>query len=335
MAQAIGVQRLPPAQPLVVCPATAARLARVRVLTIFSCSLIVVIAAACGKNREDGPGEETGDGDLGGATSTGGQGDGDTGGAEPDGAGGRRGGTGGASVDGTGGEALGGLGGELQATGGNDSSSGGQSSEDEWITVGGYVFDLYTDAEVGDALVVADGIAPYTSTLTAANGSYSWELPKDQFYVPLVSRNQYHLTRNLWQSVPDESQVYLHAVSRADMTRNYAGVGVTPSSGKCVVIANVVDELGDPLEGVPLSDITLAVGEDSVGEGPYAFGPSGDIVPPAEIDVTTEYNNVVLIAFLNSPVGASELSLVEQGTTTSWPITCDADGVTLIRLDRD
>jgi len=126
-------------------------------------------------------------------------------------------------------------------------------------------------------------------------------------------------------------------VSSADVMRQYAAVGRTPTAGTGVVFATLLDNAGSPLIGVPLTDIHLVNGTSQpVGTGPYVFGAVGDIVDNSTLNVTFAFGGSSRVAFLDVPVGSSVLSVstfvAGSVQTRSVQVTTTAGSATVVQL---
>ena len=123
------------------------------------------------------------------------------------------------------------------------------------------------------------------------------------------------------------------ATSIADISRQYAAIGRTPTAGTGVVFATLADASGAPLIGVPITDVHLVnAAAQPIGLGAYVVGPVGDIVDNSSLGVTFEFNGSSRVAFLDVPVGAFTLSVnvfvagsvqtrTVQGTSAAGVIT--------------
>jgi hypothetical protein len=210
------------------------------------------------------------------------------------------------------------------------------------IDVSGKTMDYFTALAMPSATYTTDGMTPAMSGTSGADGSFTLANvpPASSFYV-LVSGDaaNYYPTRNDAVTVTDKSvMTNLYAVTMNDMKRQYSTVGLTRTTGTGMSIITLVRNNGTPLEGVKPTDITLtdAAGKPVVGfQGPYFFGPNGDIMTIATLAVSTAYNGSARTAILDLPPGSYTLNVSypnAAGTimTMTVPIMSAADSVTLL-----
>lgn len=68
------------------------------------------------------------------------------------------------------------------------------------------------------------------------------------------------------------------AMTASDLARQSASLGKVPVPNTTVIIVDLVDAVGRPLEMVPLADVSLLRSDGGpLGDGPYFLGPSGDL----------------------------------------------------------
>jgi hypothetical protein len=90
----------------------------------------------------------------------------------------------------------------------------------------------------------------------------------------------------------------LFVLSAADVNRQYAIVGSTPTPGTAFVVVELRQPDGGPLEGIAVSSIVLVDADSNpIAEGPYFFGASGDI--DTSLLVSTAFAGQARAAFLN------------------------------------
>jgi hypothetical protein len=124
--------------------------------------------------------------------------------------------------------------------------------------------------------------------------------------------------------------------ANADVVRQYAVIGRTPSQGTGVVFATLVDDAGAPLVGALAADIHLLDATSlPVGLGPYMFGATGDIVDSNVLSVTASFNGRSRVAFLDAPVGRLTLTVIYSRdgkvVTRSAQVVTTAGGVTNVQ----
>lgn len=199
------------------------------------------------------------------------------------------------------------------------------------VTVAGRVLDAWTDAEVDAALVSAEGTDPLVSDTSNGSGEYALELIAGEAFSPLVTRASHRPTRNPALEAAESDVHDVHVVANSDASRQYASLGLTATAGTAIVIATLRDADGDALEGIPLTDVTLVDGDGfPVGLGPYCFGAAGDLVDAATLTVSTAYGGRARVGFLDCPPGEHELEVSIGGGSLLAPVSCSADGATLV-----
>ena len=199
------------------------------------------------------------------------------------------------------------------------------------LGVAGLVLDAWTASTVEAAQVSAEHNDPAVDATSNASGEYAFELPEGSLLVPLVTHTSYRATRNPAVSITAALDLDVHGVSTADASRQYTNLGMVPSSGTALVIAEICDGSGDPITGIPLADITLVDGgSQPVGLGPYYFGAAGDLEPAASLSTSSAFDGRARVGFLDCPPGEHELRVSLTSGTLHTAVTCSADGATLV-----
>ena len=116
-----------------------------------------------------------------------------------------------------------------------------------------------------------------------------------------VSANGYRTTNTPIQL---SGQPITHAASIAsiaDIRRQLTTLLlVEKPAANSIVVVDLVDSAGDPVEGVPASDLTLMIpGRLPDGFGPVFFGPDGDLRSQAELPSSTVFDGRARAAFCN------------------------------------
>jgi hypothetical protein len=178
------------------------------------------------------------------------------------------------------------------------------------VRIIGHVRDYFSGARVGGATVSTAGVDPELSATSDAAGRFelSGEAAVTSGFLRVSRLSGYvdttsgPLMFSGTQSPP--------AVAQTDLNRQYAIVGRVPEPGTAVVIANLQDGAGNPLESVPLADITLTtIDGQPVGDGPYFFGAAGDIQPQAVLSRSQGFDGRARAAFLGVPPGRLVLAV--------------------------
>jgi hypothetical protein len=222
--------------------------------------------------------------------------------------------------------------------GGPDAPGADAPPVDVGLKVTGKAMDYFTAATpMADATITTEGINPPAMATSATGGLYELDaVPQGSKIYATVAHTLYRPTRNAVIAVdamPVMTDLYMLTI--ADVNRQYATAGVPVGPGKAFFAADLVRNNGTPLEGIPLTAITLV---DTAGTpvpgtiGPYFFGAAGDI--DLALTTATAYNGKSRVAFLDVPPGAYTLSVTylnAMGTsmTVTVPASFLADGATL------
>lgn len=210
---------------------------------------------------------------------------------------------------------------------------GGDGGGPDPVSLSGTIRDYFTGTGLAGVLLAGGG---QTGTTTSdGTGAYTFSsVPANSSLQITASLANYRDTRNAAVAVGTVAATAdLAIVSTADLARQYTGLGVTQAAGQAAFFVDLVDDGGQPREGIPLADITLVdTNGDPVGTGPFAFGAGGDLVDPTAVSVTTAFGGRSRIGYLNVPPGRTTLR-IEISTPApeilSLPLSGSADGVTL------
>ena len=203
------------------------------------------------------------------------------------------------------------------------------------LTLTGQVRDYYTATALpGVVLSWSATASPVTSS---ASGGYQINnlMPTNILFITGTLAN-YRPTRNEPVVLGTTSATAdLAVVSVADANRQYVAVGVNAVPNTALVFVNLRNAALQPHTGIPIADMVIAdTLDDPVGTGPFVFGAAGDIVSPATLSVTTEFNGLSRIAFLNVPPGTYTLRVAYTDGTPQVKtaiVVAVAGGITLIR----
>jgi hypothetical protein len=202
----------------------------------------------------------------------------------------------------------------------------------------GKSIDYYGNVNLKSTDLATDGVdPPVTVTSSATDASYMLGVPVGSKLYVIASRTNYRTTRNVPVTVADMPVALdVYAVSSADATRQYTTLGLTPTAGKAVVIAELRKNDGTPLEGIPLTGVTLldAANQPVPGiVGPYFVGSVGDV--DSALTTATAYGTPLRsrAILLDVPVGTYTLAVTYTGVagnvTNNTSITTAADGAVL------
>lgn len=201
------------------------------------------------------------------------------------------------------------------------------------VTVSGSVRDYFSQATL-DSFDLSVDDHPSADASISPNGQYDVDLSVSNGdpVTIVATRLGYRPTRNPAFTAHASSVVAsLAAVSEVDVARQYVAVAATPTPGTGVVIAELVDETGDPREGIPVADIRLLDAQIPVGVGPFVFGSTGDIEPQSILDEATAFDGQSRVAFLDVPAGEYALMIgTDTGAVLVGSAEVDSEGVTLV-----
>jgi hypothetical protein len=188
------------------------------------------------------------------------------------------------------------------------------STQPRLVSITSNVLDYFGGNPVTAARVTALGLSPGLAGTSDAAGRYvlSGQSAGSECFLSVADVDSFADTTTgpfIVTTAPLTITAFVAAA--VDVNRQYAIVGLSPSSGMAVVVAHLVDAAGGPLEMVPATDLSLIAGDGSpIGTGPFFFGPAGDIQPPNELTVSRAFNRTARAAFLNVPGGDCTLQLM-------------------------
>jgi len=204
------------------------------------------------------------------------------------------------------------------------------------VRVSGKAMDYFTGLVLDSSTVSTDGIDPQKSATSVADGSYAIDdIPFASSLFLSATHANYRSTRNTPTTIADQPVLQdVYVMSIPDVSRQYVTGGFgQPTLGKAFLAAEMKTELGTPLEGIPLANITLV---DSAGvavpdtKGPLFFGANGDVDPA--LTVATAFQGRSRVAVFDVPPGVYTLKVIDaQATpkTATATITGTADGAVL------
>ena len=217
------------------------------------------------------------------------------------------------------------------------SVSGVPSSDANFVSIDGSVRDYWSDAPVAAATVSTIGLTPGLISLTDERGRFilSGRATGEQYSLLVSGPTSYYVeTNNPVESLTEPTTLTAVAVAIHDLNRQYTSLGFTRTPGTAIIIIELLDSNGAPLERVPASNIILPSASGvPAGFGPYFFGANGDIQPDLSISLT--FANRARAAFINIPNGEYMLQVTAPGTGNALPkaivAVWAAGGATVIR----
>jgi hypothetical protein len=208
----------------------------------------------------------------------------------------------------------------------SSSSDNGPSN----ISLSGVVRDYFTNSTLASAQLDVDGLA--LQATSGAAGDYSFpDVPTDAALSITGSLANYSDTRNpAIQTHSSDLVRGLALVSTTDVNRQYTVLGTARTAGDGTLFVELADAQGQPLEGIPVTDISLVdQGSNPAGAGPYVFGTGGDLDP--SLTMTTAFLNRSRVAFVNVPPGNYTIGVrVSPALLVTLGLVMSADGVTLV-----
>jgi hypothetical protein len=199
--------------------------------------------------------------------------------------------------------------------------------------VSGIVRDYFTGAPLDSVALTIDG-QPALSTVSEADGRYVFaRVASAQSLVVIGARSTHLETRNdVGPVVSAPIVAHLFLVTPADLAIQTTTVGHTRTPGHGAVFIDLIDDAGQPREGLAAVSIQLDTVLGTVGpSGPFFFGASGSLDPTRT--AATAFNGRSRAAFLNVAPGPYTLRVITldpqpQTLTTSLLVST---GVTLTR----
>jgi hypothetical protein len=185
-------------------------------------------------------------------------------------------------------------------------------------TLTGHTLDFRTGQPLDSASIATDGIDPAQSTTSGSDGAYELDhVPTGSKVFLQVTRTNYRTTRSaaiaigtsaVMQDVPIVSDAYFRA--------QYTQLGKQPTAGKGILLLDLVRTNGMPLEGIPITDITVL---DSTGQAVTApinfIGSAGDLDP--SVTVATAFNGRSRAIVLDLAPGTYTVNVVHPAGTGS------------------
>jgi hypothetical protein len=196
--------------------------------------------------------------------------------------------------------------------------------------IAGVIRDYFSDVVVAGARVQTVGLNPELAADADDGGRFvmSGQTGGNGLIV-VTGPDGYAKTTTGLLALSGVSSQVVSAVTRADLNRMYAVAGRPLQPESSTVFVQLLTPTGSPLEGVAAADLGLRQGGNAVGDGPYFFGPSGDIDPSLFLSQAFGATPQARAAFLNVPAGATDLVLSAGGAQTTVPLIVLASAVTV------
>jgi hypothetical protein len=201
--------------------------------------------------------------------------------------------------------------------------------------ISGSTLDYFSGDPLDHVGVETDGLDPLIATGSRADAKYRIEVAVGSKLFLVSYHDGYRTTRSpavFVEDVPITQDVYTLSVQ--DVRNQYTLLGKVPTPGTAFVAAELVTADGTPIDGLPLTAITVLDANNAPVAGvlgPYQFSTAGAIDPLATVTLNTGGRSRV--AFFDVPQGTFTLAVTytEAGapTTVNTLFTAYADGATL------
>ncbi|MEJ7598600.1 MAG: hypothetical protein WKG01_11885 [Kofleriaceae bacterium] len=206
------------------------------------------------------------------------------------------------------------------------------------VRVSGKAMDYFTAVVLEASTVATDGIDPQKTATSVADGTYALDdIPIASSLYLSATHTNYRLTRNMPTTVADQPVLQdVYVLSIPDIQRQYVTGGFgAPTAGQAFLAAELKNDLGAPLEGIPLANITLLddAGLPVIGtKGPLFFGANGDVDPA--LLTATAFQGRSRVALFDLPPGTYSLKVTYPDGAgipkdALAPVTATADGAVL------
>jgi hypothetical protein len=181
------------------------------------------------------------------------------------------------------------------------------SSEPRPVSIAGTLLNYFSEGPIQAARVTATGLLPEIGGTTDAAGRYAFSghAAGGECFLSVADVNNFSdTTTGPFNVTSSPLTLNAFAASTADVNRQYTVLGLPPSRSLAMVIVHLIDASGGPLEMVPASDLLLIAEDGSpIGDGPFFFGPAGDVQSQQELMFSRAFNGRARAAFLSVPAG--------------------------------
>jgi hypothetical protein len=184
------------------------------------------------------------------------------------------------------------------------------------VNIAGVVRDYWTAAPIASAQITTIGLKPLLEATSDRSGRFalSGRARASLALLAIKGPAGYVETIMPLAFVDSPTAIDTWAVTASDLARQSASLGKVPVPNTTVVIVDLVDAAGRPLEMVPLTDVSL-LGSDGapLGDGPYCFGPSGDLQGQSDLSSSCAFDGRARVGFLAVPEGNHTLQVTAPG----------------------
>lgn len=217
-----------------------------------------------------------------------------------------------------------------KASSGDDEPLGGAR------TVQGSVVDFESGQPIDGATVSTSGLFPEPVVSTQGAAFTIKGVPENSAFQLLASAPAHRATfsASVVVTTDDVRDVSAATVSEAFLTSLASGFGVTPTPGRGILLARVVNDKGDPKAGVAASNFVLA---SSSVNGPHFLGDARQPLPaatstsasgwvvyfevaPGVAQLGTAANATVTLDMPVSPIAAATVTIATIKATDGAPV---------------
>ena len=184
------------------------------------------------------------------------------------------------------------------------------------VNLSGVVRDYWSSAPIAGAQVTTLGLKPLLVGTSDKSGRFALSGRARVTSALLAIKGPAGYVETIMPVTLADTPMVIDtwAVSASDLARQSASMGKAPVPNTTVVIVDLVDAAGQPLERVPLTDVSL-LGSDGgpLGDGPYCFGPGGDLQGQSDLSTSCAFDGRARMAFLAVPEGNHTLQVTAAG----------------------
>ena len=161
------------------------------------------------------------------------------------------------------------------------------------VNLAGVVRDYWSSAPIAGAQVTTLGLKPLLVGTSDKSGRFALSGRARVTSALLAIKGPAGYVETIMPVTLADTPMVIDtwAVSASDLARQSASLGKVPVPNTTVVIVDLVDAAGQPLERVPLTDVSL-LGSDGgpLGDGPYCFGPGGDLQGQSDLSTSCAFD---------------------------------------------
>ena len=184
------------------------------------------------------------------------------------------------------------------------------------VNIAGVVRDYWTSVPIASAQVTTLGLKPLLVGTSDETGRFTLSGRARITLALLAIKGPAGYVETIMPVALADTPMVIDtwAVTASDLARQSAALGKVPVPNTTVVIVDLVDAAGQPLERVPLTDVSL-LGSDGgpLGDGPYYFGPGGDLQGQSDLSTSCAFDGQARVAFLAVPEGNHTLQVTARG----------------------